>query len=87
MVIVGEIIFFYIKIQVVIFVVMLLLIINKKGYPIGYIPPMETEETYYKRINLLNKINESNNYKYVVGPLQEVAEYIENYTKIIIKQR
>ena len=38
---------------------------------------METEETYYKRINLLNKINESNNYKYVVGPLQEVAEYIE----------
>ena len=51
--------------------------IDKNGHPIGYIPPMETEETYYKRSYLLNKINKSENYKYVVGSLPEVVEYVD----------
>ena len=51
--------------------------IDKNGHPIGYIPPMETEETYYKRSYLLNKINKNENYKYVVGSLPEVVEYVD----------
>ena len=56
--------------------------INKKGYPIGYIPPMETEETYKKRVELLNAINKNKNYKYVVGPLEVVMEYIDSLYKL-----
>lgn len=56
--------------------------INKKGYPIGFIPPMETEETYVKRIELLNAINKNKNYKYVVGPLNDIIEYIDTFYQL-----
>ena len=56
--------------------------INKKGYPIGYIPPMETQETYKKRVELLNTINKNKNYKYVVGPLEDIIEYIDSLYKL-----
>ena len=56
--------------------------INKKGYPIGYIPPMETQETYKKRVELLNEINKNKNYKYVVGPLEDIIEYIDSLYKL-----
>lgn len=50
--------------------------IDKRGYPIGYIPPFETKETYDKRIDLINTINGLENYKYVSGSLEELIDFI-----------
>lgn len=50
--------------------------IDKKGYPIAYIPPFETKETYDKRIKLLNLINENPNYYYISGSLNEIINFI-----------
>ncbi len=52
--------------------------IDKHGHPIGYIPSMDTKETFDKRMNLQNEINQSDNYKYVVGPLSDVIEYVDS---------
>lgn len=50
--------------------------IDKKGYPIGFIPPFETKETYDKRKDLLNTINALDNYYYVSGSLEEIIDMI-----------
>lgn len=55
--------------------------VDKKGYPIGYIPSFETEETYEKRRQLINVINTNPNYHYVTGSLKEVLEYIDGLSK------
>lgn len=55
--------------------------VNKKGYPIGYIPSFETEDTYNRRMNLINSINVNPNYHYVSGALDEVLEYIDSLSK------
>lgn len=55
--------------------------VDKKGYPIGYIPSFETEDTYNRRMKLINVINANPNYHYVSGPLNEVLEYIDSLSK------
>lgn len=55
--------------------------VNKKGYPIGYIPSFETEDTYNRRMKLINSINVSPNYHYVSGSLGEVLEYIDSLSR------
>lgn len=55
--------------------------VNKKGYPIGYIPSFETEDTYNRRMNLINSINVNPNYHYVSGALDEVLEYIDSLSR------
>lgn len=55
--------------------------VDKKGYPIGYIPSFETEDTYNKRIKLINAINANPNYYYVSGKLDEVLEFIDGLSK------
>lgn len=56
--------------------------IDKRGYPIGYIPSFETKETYEKRIDLINTINGLKNYKYVSGSLEEIIDLINRLNGI-----
>ena len=56
--------------------------IDKRGYPIAYIPPFETKETYDKRIKLLNLINENPNYYYVSGSLNDVINFINKLNNV-----
>jgi len=50
--------------------------VDKRGYPLGYIPSFETAETYEQRRKLINVINNNPNYRYVSGALDDVLDYI-----------
>ena len=52
--------------------------IDKKGHPIGYIPSMETEETYKNRMEILKLINENSKYFYVSGCLNDIMLLIDS---------
>lgn len=61
--------------------------IDNRGYPIAYIPPFETKETYDKRIKLLNLINENPNYYYVSDSLNDVINFINKLNNVEIKNK
>lgn len=50
--------------------------IDRRGYPIAFIPSFDTKETYDLRIKMLNMINKNENYRYISGPLDDIIEYI-----------
>ena len=57
-------------------------IVDKNGFPIGYVPSYETEEYFNKRCEIMSIINNSKNYKNVVGPLKLVSEYLDKINSI-----
>lgn len=61
--------------------------IDNRGYPIAYIPPFETKETYDKRKKLLNLINENQNYYYVSGSLNDVINFINKLNNVETKDK
>ena len=61
--------------------------IDKRGYPIAYIPPFETKETYDKRIKLLNLINKNPNYYYASGSLNDVINFINKLNNVETKNK
>ena len=65
--------------------------IDKSGHPIGYIPPFESENAYNKRKAIIDHINESPNYHYVNGSLNDVVDFINkfynNLDKGMIRER
>lgn len=55
--------------------------VDKRGYPLGYIPSFETVETYEQRRKLINVINNNPNYRYVSGALDDVLDYINKISR------
>lgn len=61
--------------------------VDKKGHPVGYIPSYDSESIYRKRIEIIKKINQTLEYKYVSGKLQDVLKYINSIRDKIIYKR
>jgi hypothetical protein len=51
-------------------------IVDKYGHPIGYVPSYDNEELYNLRVNIINMINNNENYKYLSGKLDDSIDFI-----------
>lgn len=51
------------------------------GHPIGFIPSFDDEETYQKRMKIIQTINELDNYYSISGNLQDTMEFIQKLSK------
>ena len=59
--------------------------IDNLGHPIAYIPSFDTEQTYNKRMDIINYINNSPNYYYISGNLKDNLNFINNLYKQKVK--
>ena len=53
-------------------------IVDMYGHPIGYVPSYDNEELYNLRVNIINMINNNDDYRYISGNLDDVINYILN---------
>ena len=51
-------------------------IVDCMGHPIGYVPSYDSEELFFKRVQMINLINNNPNYKYLSGCLTDLLSYI-----------
>ena len=69
--------------------------VDASGHPMGYIPSYETEETYLKRQELINRINACKGYYYINGSLTELLGFINSLydgkekgsTRFVVRRR
>lgn len=61
-------------------------IVDCKGHPIGYVPSYDSEELFFKRVQMIGLINDNPNYKYLSGNLVEVLNYILTKRRAILNR-